>query len=40
MDAAHYWKKLESEPSVRLATDLIESAKRRCRLDDFGEGDF
>jgi hypothetical protein len=23
-----------------LATDLIESAKRRCRLDDFGEGDF
>ena len=23
-----------------LATDLIESAKRRCRLDDFGEGEF
>src|SRR5213596_3154198 len=23
-----------------LAPDLIESAKRRCRLDDFGEGDF
>jgi len=23
-----------------LSIDLIESAKRRCRLDDFGEGDF
>jgi Sulfotransferase family len=23
-----------------LATDLIETAKRRCRLDDFGEGEF
>src|SRR5213595_3611602 len=23
-----------------LAADLIETAKRRCRLDDFGEGDF
>ncbi len=23
-----------------LAPDLIETAKRRCRLDDFGEGDF
>jgi len=23
-----------------LAVDLIETAKRRCRLDDFGEGDF
>jgi hypothetical protein len=23
-----------------LATDLIETAKRRCRLDDFGEGDL
>src|SRR5437667_9205432 len=23
-----------------LAVDLIEPAKRRCRLDDFGEGDF
>src|SRR6266699_6065537 len=23
-----------------LAPDLIESAKRRCRLDDFGEGEF
>src|SRR5438093_10875880 len=22
------------------ATDLIETAKRRCRLDDFGEGEF
>ena len=28
-------------PSTRLvATDLIETAKRRCRLDDFGGGDF
>src|SRR5213592_5173884 len=28
-------------PATRaLAPDLIESAKRRCRLDDFGEGDF
>src|SRR6059058_4009727 len=28
-------------PSARVhATDLIETAKRRCRLDDFGEGDF
>ena len=27
--------------STRLvATDLIETAKRRCGLDDFGEGDF
>ena len=23
-----------------FAPDLIETAKRRCRLDDFGEGDF
>jgi len=28
-------------PSTRLvATDLIETAKRRSHLDDFGEGDF
>jgi hypothetical protein len=28
-------------PSTRLVTtDLIETAKRRCSLDDFGEGDF
>jgi hypothetical protein len=28
-------------PSTRMvATDLIETAKRRCGLDDFGEGDF
>ena len=28
-------------PSTRLiATDLIETAKRRCGLNDFGEGDF
>src|SRR6266481_2063815 len=28
-------------PSTRLfAPDLIETAKRRCSLDDFGEGDF
>src|SRR6266516_2887718 len=28
-------------PSSRpLAVDLIKTAKRRCRLDDFGEGDF
>jgi sulfotransferase family protein len=28
-------------PSARaLAVDLINTAKRRCRLDDFGEGDF
>jgi Sulfotransferase family len=28
-------------PSTRMvATDLIETAKRRCRLDDFGDGDF
>jgi len=28
-------------PSTRLfATDLIETTKRRCGLDDFGEGDF
>ena len=28
-------------PSTRIfATDLIETAKRRCGLDDFGEGDF
>jgi len=28
-------------PSTRLcAADLIETAKRRCGLDDFGEGDF
>src|SRR6185436_17723403 len=28
-------------PSTRmLATDLIQTAKRRCGLDDFGEGDF
>src|SRR5207249_10680985 len=28
-------------PSVpALATDLIETAKRRCGLDDFGEGEF
>ena len=26
--------------SRALAPDLIETAKRRCRLDDFGEGDF
>ena len=23
-----------------IATDLMETAKRRCRLDDFGQGDF
>src|SRR5438552_18554009 len=28
-------------PSTRVsAADLIETAKRRCGLDDFGEGDF
>jgi hypothetical protein len=28
-------------PSAQiLAVDLINTAKRRCRLDDFGEGDF
>src|SRR5213592_3891721 len=28
-------------PATRaLAPDLIETAKRRCRLDDFGEGEF
>src|SRR5215475_11303324 len=28
-------------PSTRLvATDLIETAKRRCGLNDFGDGDF
>src|SRR4030095_15506591 len=28
-------------PSTRMfATDLVETAKRRCGLDDFGEGDF
>lgn len=28
-------------PSTRLiATELIETTKRRCSLDDFGEGDF
>jgi hypothetical protein len=28
-------------PSTRMfATDLIDTAKRRCGLDDFGEGDF
>ena len=28
-------------PSTRMfATDLIETAKRRCGLDEFGEGDF
>jgi hypothetical protein len=28
-------------PSTRMfATDLVETAKRRCALDDFGEGDF
>jgi hypothetical protein len=28
-------------PSTRLsATDLVETAKRRCSLDDFGEGEF
>ena len=28
-------------PSTRMvATDLIETAKRRCRLDNFGQGDF
>src|SRR4029079_697494 len=28
-------------PATRMfATDLIETAKRRCDLDDFGEGDF
>src|SRR5438132_8026611 len=28
-------------PSVRMqAVDLIETARRRCGLDDFGEGDF
>ncbi|HEU4772608.1 MAG TPA: sulfotransferase, partial [Candidatus Udaeobacter sp.] len=28
-------------PSTRMvATDLIETAKRRCGLNDFGEGDF
>ncbi|MGC1321365.1 MAG: sulfotransferase [Candidatus Udaeobacter sp.] len=28
-------------PSTRVvATELIETAKRRCGLDDFGEGDF
>ena len=28
-------------PSTRIfATDLIDTAKRRCGLDDFGEGDF
>src|SRR5256885_8746292 len=27
-------------PSRPLAVDLIETAKRRCRLDDFGEGEF
>ena len=26
--------------SSALAPDLIETAKRRCRLNDFGEGDF
>src|SRR5262245_18445275 len=28
-------------PSTRMfATDLVETAKRRCGLDAFGEGDF
>ena len=28
-------------PSTRMfATDLVETAKRRCGLDDFGEGNF
>ena len=40
MDLEHCWKKLEFHRLECLRRDLIESAKRRCSLDDFGEGDF
>jgi hypothetical protein len=33
-------EKKRSPHAPALAVDLIETAKRRCRLDDFGEGDF
>ena len=33
-------EKKRSPYAPALAVDLIETAKRRCRLDDFGEGDF
>jgi hypothetical protein len=33
-------EKTQIRSSRMFATDLIETAKRRCRLDDFGEGEF
>jgi len=33
-------EKTRIPPARMFATDLIETAKRRCGLDDFGEGEF
>src|SRR5439155_14280766 len=33
-------KKTRTRSTPLLAIDLIETAKRRCGLDDFGHGDF
>src|SRR5438105_6673379 len=33
-------EKTRSPYAPALAVDLIKTAKRRCRLDDFGQGDF
>jgi hypothetical protein len=33
-------EKKRSPHAPALAVDLIKTAKRRCRLDDFGQGDF
>jgi hypothetical protein len=40
MDLERCWKKAEFHRPRLVATDLIETAKRRCHLNDFGEGDF
>src|SRR5438046_2161480 len=33
-------KKTQIRPTRLVATELIETAKQRCGLDDFGEGNF
>src|SRR5260370_41873647 len=33
-------EKKRSPYAPALSVDLIKTAKRRCRLDDFGQGDF
>ena len=40
MDLVHCWKRREFDQRRLIAADLIGTAKRRCRLDDFGAGEF